>query len=126
MKMIIGGYAQGKLNYAREHFPVEENNIYDGCLPEGSGITEETVVVNHLNQWFLSLENRQEAMGFLEGAAASCKELILITEEVGNGIVPLKKEERQWRDQVGALQIQLAARSDEVIRVICGIGQKIK
>ena len=127
MKLIIGCYAQGKLDYVREHFPVEEKNIYEACLPpKRKDVTEEVVVVNRLNQWFLSLESREKAGKLLEETIGAYRNLILITEEVGNGIVPMTKEDRQWRDDVGALQMELAQQADEVIRVLCKIGQKIK
>lgn len=127
MKLIIGGYAQGKLDYVREHFSVEEKNIHEACLPpKRKDATEEVVVVNRLNQWLLSLEKREEAGKLLEETISAYRNLILITEEVGNGIVPMTKEDRQWRDDVGALQVELAQQADEVIRVLCKIGQKIK
>lgn len=62
----------------------------------------------------------------MEETISAYRNLILITEEVGNGIVPMTKEDRQWRDDVGALQVELAQQADEVIRVLCKIGQKIK
>ena len=34
--------------------------------------------------------------------------------------------EREYREQTGRILIELAKEAEEVIRVICGIGQKIK
>ena len=47
-------------------------------------------------------------------------------DEIGNGIVPLDAFEREYREQTGRAEILLAKKADEVVRVICGIGQKIK
>ena len=47
-------------------------------------------------------------------------------DEVGNGIVPIDFLEREYRERTGRILVKLANQADEVVRVICGIGQKIK
>ena len=51
---------------------------------------------------------------------------IIISDEIGNGIVPLDGFEREYRERTGRMLVELADRAEEVIRVICGIGQRIK
>ena len=51
---------------------------------------------------------------------------IFICDEIGNGIVPMEKQEREYRERVGRLLIRLAGEAETVERIICGIGQKIK
>ena len=51
---------------------------------------------------------------------------VIISDEIGNGIVPLDAFEREYRERTGRILVELAARAEEVERVICGIGQKIK
>lgn len=53
-------------------------------------------------------------------------ESIIISDEVGNGIVPIDFLEREYRERTGRILVKLANQADEVVRVICGIGQKIK
>ena len=53
-------------------------------------------------------------------------ELILITDEIGYGIVPVDRMEREYREQTGRVCTCLAAYSEKVYRVMCGIGQVIK
>ena len=50
---------------------------------------------------------------------------IVICNEVGCGVVPMLKEEREYREQVGRMQVILAKSSESVERVICGIAQKM-
>jgi adenosyl cobinamide kinase/adenosyl cobinamide phosphate guanylyltransferase len=38
----------------------------------------------------------------------------------------MEAEERIYRERTGRILEQLAAQADEVVRVVCGIGQKIK
>ena len=51
---------------------------------------------------------------------------ILICDELGNGIVPLEKMERIWREQTGRLMIELAKQAERVERILCGLGQRLK
>ena len=51
---------------------------------------------------------------------------IFICDEIGNGIVPMDKQEREYRERVSRLLIRLAEEAETVERIICGMGQKIK
>lgn len=52
--------------------------------------------------------------------------LILVTNEVGTGIVPMNKLARQFRDRAGAVNRAIADRADSVIVCICGIPMTLK
>lgn len=148
MKLVIGGLAQGKLNYVLHKEGLDDNAVWDRCLPkmaaskgrpveaEGNpavadrkpaGAKENVVVINHFHEWVKERlkEGRspeEEILSFLE----HCKDCIIISDEIGNGIVPLDAFEREYRERAGRLLVVLAGRAEEVERVICGIGQKIK
>ena len=51
---------------------------------------------------------------------------VIVTDEIGCGIVPVSKEEREWREETGRVCCCLAAASGQVWRVVCGIGTRIK
>ena len=51
---------------------------------------------------------------------------IVCCDEVGLGVVPVDRAEREYRDEVGKTLCALAARAERVYRVIAGIGQRIK
>ena len=53
-------------------------------------------------------------------------EVIIVSNEVGWGIVPENKLARQFRDIVGITHQKLAGQSEEVFLVTAGIAQKIK
>ena len=127
MRLVIGGYAQGKLEYVRCKYKVQENRVWDGVLPEDSALQAKPVVVNHFHLWVKRRIQEggcpeEEIMSFLENGG----DCILISDEIGNGIVPIEPLEREYRERVGRILIQLAACAEEVERVICGIGLKIK
>ncbi len=51
---------------------------------------------------------------------------IVISTEIGGGVVPVDKNMRYDREAAGRLSILLARRADTVVRVVCGIGRVIK
>ena len=127
MKLIIGGTAQGKLEYVLLKYDVQKKMVWDGVLPNDRKLNKNIVVINHFHQWVKSRMvsggcPEDEIMSFLD-----CSEdCIIICDEIGNGIVPIDPFERQYRERTGRLRVQLAMRAEEVERIICGIGQKIK
>lgn len=130
MKLIIGGMAQGKLEYVLEKYHLTTDVVWDGCIPMGTDGKEQKegyIVINHFHLWArrrMALRERpeEEIMTFLD----SNEDCIIICDEIGNGIVPVDSFEREYRECVGRILVRLAKRAEEVERVICGIGQKIK
>ena len=128
MKLVIGGNSQGKLNYVLSKYHLQEEMVWDGVLPDHTVLQRRgTVVINHFHLWIRHciLNDgcpEDEILPLLD-----CQDdLIIISDEVGNGIVPLEPFEREYRERVGRILVRLAERAEEVERVICGIAQKIK
>ena len=66
-----------------------------------------------------------------EGSSLSREELfaaegVLNFHEVGYGVVPIDAFDRKYREAVGRVCTRLAAYSNKVTRVACGIGMVIK
>ncbi|KMQ49641.1 Adenosylcobinamide-phosphate guanylyltransferase [Chitinispirillum alkaliphilum] len=53
-------------------------------------------------------------------------EVIIVSNEVGWGIVPLEKSVRRYRDWAGKLNQRIASIADEVYLSVAGIGVRIK
>lgn len=144
MVLIIGGYAQGQLEYVRQRYEVTDRQVLSACLPDTARDqeesqntqTEQPIVIQDFNVWLraeiLAAEKDSETLIFeqlqrkLEDLLRRYPNVILISDEVGNGLIPMAREERILRDLIGRTQVYLAGQADEVIRVICGIGQQIK
>ena len=131
MILIIGGFAQGKLHYVKQCYVHCEDGrevaVLDGTLelPAGTGALQ--VIVNHLHHYIREqLRQETDPEGMIENFCKEHPDCILICDEIGNGIVPMEAEERTYRERTGRILEQLAAQADEVVRVVCGIGQKIK
>ena len=52
--------------------------------------------------------------------------LVVVTNELGCGVVPVDAFDREYRERTGRVCTVLAAASDEVYRVICSVGLRIK
>ena len=151
-ELYIGGVAQGKLEYVRRIKSEEKAELkvidcadwqaqadeedlkallqgengepVNGSFSEGE---KAILVFHHFHQWvrnmvFAGIDAEQEFARFLE----QFPEWIIISDEVGNGIVPMEKAEREYRECLGRILIEAAKRADRVERVMCGLGQRIK
>lgn len=124
MKMIIGGAFQGKASYAKEKFP----NIN---WKKGEELTLEELLecegVIGFHEFIKKEMRTEQDCGHLaELIIEKNPDIILVSDEVGYGVVPIDAFDRAYREQVGRICTKLAAASDEVIRVVCGIGTVIK
>ena len=124
MRLIIGGCAQGKLDYAREKWP--DLPVTDGaqCSPEAA---ESALLIDHFHLLVKRIvESGGDAAGFSARLARVNPQAVVISDEVGMGVVPVDAFEREWREQVGRSLCVLARASESVERIVCGIGVKIK
>ena len=131
MILRIGGFAQGKLQYVKQHYVQREDGhevpVLDGMLEPPAGTGTVRVIVNHLHRYIREqLRQGTDPEKTIEDFLKKHPDCILICDEIGNGIVPVEAEERVYRERTGRILEALAADADEVVRVVCGIGQKIK
>jgi len=104
--LVVGGEASGKRTYARS-----------------LGYTDDELAFDVHDRVPLSVEAKKsvpQLVAELSGKKA------LTCAEVGSGVVPLGRDERAWRDAVGALARELANRADAVVRMTCGIPVVLK
>ena len=127
MKLIIGGYAQGKLRYVLQRYALDKTMVLDGTVPGDETPRDKTVIVNHFHNWvracILQGDCPEEAIRMVLERHPDC---IIISNEIGSGIVPADASDREYRERTGRILVELADRAEEVERVICGIGQRIK
>ncbi len=118
MVLIIGGRAQGKRAFAGERFGVSSGEWSDGALCVSRAVF-------HLEE-----AARRESLDILrrqvKAQAEQFPDTVLVCNEIGCGVVPMEREEREWRERTGRLLCEIAAQSSQVWRVYCGIGVRIK
>jgi adenosylcobinamide kinase/adenosylcobinamide-phosphate guanylyltransferase len=54
------------------------------------------------------------------------REVVLVTNEVGSGVVPMTASGREFRDALGRLNARIAAESDEVWQCVAGVACRLK
>ncbi len=67
-----------------------------------------------------------EARALCDALPGQTSPVVLVTNEVGGGIVPDNKLARDFRDAAGRLNQQVAAVADEVILAVAGLPLKVK
>lgn len=126
MKLIIGGMAQGKKEYACKAFCLRPDQVLDGAvLPfeQRDGIA----ALEHLELLVRRLLDRNlDPCAWLEVLCRDNPDIVLLCREVGCGVVPVLQEERDFREAVGRVCCLLAKQAEAVIRVQCGLGMVLK
>jgi adenosylcobinamide kinase/adenosylcobinamide-phosphate guanylyltransferase len=69
---------------------------------------------------------RVECDRLVSAVAASRAELVLVSAEVGLGVVPGTRSGRLFRDQLGALNASLAERCASVVLLVAGIPLRLR
>jgi adenosylcobinamide kinase/adenosylcobinamide-phosphate guanylyltransferase len=62
----------------------------------------------------------------VDGVAASQADIVLVSAEVGLGVVPATRSGRLFRDQLGALNAALADRCTDVVLLVAGIPLRLR
>lgn len=72
------------------------------------------------------LEVRKELEHLLDWARENDKELVIVTDEVGMSIIPESKVARVYRDLIGTINKEVAAKCDRAYLVCMGIEVRLK
>ena len=124
MILIIGGAYQGKLDYAKSALEVTPDEVF-ACT--GREIDFSKRCIYRLEEYSLAcvragVEPAEEMKTFRE----QWKDSVLICQDISSGVVPMEAQLRQWRNANGRLCQYLAAQADQVIRIFCGLEQRLK
>ena len=109
MILVIGGAYQGKTEYVKKHFG-EDYEIWNQY---------------HETVWQQMVDKKnplEEAKKEFRGQ----EKLVIISNEVGYGLIPIGAFERKYREAVGRVNCFFAGEAKQVIRVVCGVGNRIK
>ena len=122
--IIIGGAFQGKTQYATKIYP--ELGLTDGINCSLDEIRN-CVAINKFHsftrRWLLEGRTKEALLTTLE---KNENLQLLISDEIGYGLVPVDDFEREYREFYGRVMTELAEQADCVERVVCGIPQRIK
>lgn len=128
MILIIGGAHQGKLAYGRKMTGYGEGDFLDGSrcgLEEIFGAKG----IRHFHEYLRRCLEKNPDLDWRSLADRLWEEnpnLVVITNELGYGIVPAEPFDRLWRETAGRVCTALAKRARAVHRVVCGLGMALK
>lgn len=124
MRLIVGGAYQGKLEYATSKYGL--NLVVDGK----SCTIEDTYSCEVLNNFQECIKNHftqlDDVISYLDTLCIENPNIVIVSTEVGSGIVPIDKVERSYRELVGRACCEVSKRSQTVERVFCGLGVCLK
>ena len=117
MILVIGGAGQGKLDALLRNTTYTKADVT--CA-----LGEDKPVLYGLHdavRTALAAGMTQEQIG-----AELMWHAAVICDEVGSGVVPVDRFEREWREVVGRICCEIAKEADAVVRVFCGIPMVLK
>lgn len=126
MKLYIGGACQGKWKVACQENQLKEE---DACICEfceKEEIFEAPLVYGFHNYVKRFLFTKEEAEYVVHRLLSENPGVVVVCNEVGCGVVPIEKREREYRELTGRILTELAGESEQVVRVFCGIGVRLK
>ena len=134
MIFIIGGENQGKLEYLFNISRFKKENVVDclnvdGLKAEEILMSNKPVIYNFNNlikELLVVYDDEEKVKENIKRMITENRKAVIISNEIGYGIVPIDKFERRYRELTGRICCEIAKESKEVHRVICGIGTIIK
>lgn len=126
MMLIIGGAYQGKLEYALELTGYKKEEFLDGKTCELETIFQAKGIYGFHEYVKRYLEYSEDLNHLAEELWKRNPELVVITNELGYGVVPCDAADRRWREATGRICTKLAKKARMVTRVVCGIGMVLK
>ena len=124
MILILGAAHAGKHETARQLYHISE--FCDGQTAAFSDILQARAVSHFHLLVRRILAQGESPQDFTRRFLRENPDAVVLTNEIGCGIVPIEREERLWREECGICTRLLAAQADCVIRVVCGISTAIK
>lgn len=120
MDLVIGGAYQGKLTCVKKKYGFKKGEVFD--LANGFP-DREYKCYTHLEALTRDETDPHELIRLL---MPYIKNSVVISREIGCGIVPMDPDERVMRERHGIALSLLAKEAEHVTRVFCGIEERLK
>ena len=124
MILIFGGSYNGKLEYCRKKYNLKDKDIFF-CTDENIDFSKKVICGLHI---FIRscIEKNINSMKYIEDNIEKFKDKIILCDENNSGIVPLKREDRIFREECGQSMQYLSSKAQEVYRIFFGLQEKLK
>ena len=94
--------------------------------PEGQPVLVDCLTLWLSNRMLAEADIAAETEALAETLSRPAGHWVLVSNEVGSGIVPENALARRFRDEAGRLNQKIAALADEVVLVVAGLPVKVK
>ena len=126
MDFIIGGRNQGKLAYGMKQYGITEEEIFYAEDADIYEVTGKRCLYGFHLLVIRFLSDQRDLSETLQDIFAKNTFQVIISDEIGYGLVPVDAFEREYRETVGRCCCKIAGEAGRVIRVVCGLPQEIK
>ena len=116
----------GEKGVCRETSERKREDFTDGTSCAFSDIYHAKVLFHFHEYIRRMLEQEMSVQDLAEQLWMKNPDLVLISNELGYGVVPMDVFDRNYRETTGRVCTEIASWADAVYRVVCGIGTKIK
>lgn len=124
MVLIIGGAYQGKLQYAKEAYGLGDGDIFT-CA--GREIDFSKRCIYKLEEYvYACTQAGEDPRAYLEENKEKWADSVILCRDIFCGVVPMEADQRAWRQETGRLCQYLSKEADSVIRIFCGLEQRLK
>ena len=124
MILIFGGAYNGKLKFVKSEFDIKEEDVFF-CNDDKIDFSKKVICGLHKFTYNKILKD-ENSLEYIKENIEKLKDKIIICDEISNGIVPLEKQDRVWREDTGKTLQYISKHSDKVFRVFLGYETRIK
>jgi hypothetical protein len=126
MELIFGGAYQGRLEYAKSEYNLTDEDIFF-CSDDRAEIDISKPAVYCIEKFLLAciragLDPAEEFADIYDALA----DKIVICTDISQGIVPVDRELRMWREAAGRAMVRMAKDAQTVTRVFAGLPLALK
>lgn len=124
MDFIFGGAYQGKTDYAARKYGFSQEQIYT-CLDSQPDFSYPCI--RHLEDFCLHcVEEGKDAVAILEENREKWENTVFLCADLSCGVVPMDAKDRALRQQAGKVMQYLSRNANSVVRIFCGLEQRLK
>ncbi len=126
MELVFGGAYQGRLEYAKSKYNLTDEDIFF-CSEDKAEIDLSKSALYCMEKFLLACirEGRDPAEEFGNIFNALTDKIVICTD-ISQGIVPIDKDLRAWREVAGRAMVKLAEASHSVTRIFAGLPLTLK
>ena len=124
MRVLLGGAYQGKLDYAKENYGIEDCDVFE-CSEDELDFSKKCI--DNIERFALAcVRAGKEPLDYRKENSDKLENSVIICDDVFCGVVPIQEDLRAWREAAGRMMNWLTPRAQSVVRMFCGLPQVLK